>query len=176
MTIAGMLLVAAIATSTAMTGPGSKPFQAADMSSHCKMALVAVPVSEAGRVDLKVHFDSDVPVRIYSWRGHLYPLLGSAVKIRIADEAGRIFRASRVDTFVPEFPHKLDVVETLKYEYPQALRLRISAGPGMRRKGCWSISITYDTRKSVYVNAGLSPIRTVSEAVRICPDAEPATP
>lgn len=129
---------------------------------------IDIPREQApGELRLRLHFRSTIPRRIYSWRGHIYPILGTALRVRVVDANGRLVETRRADDFMPEVPHPRDGVEASSYDYPEALRLKLhSRGNGGTE--CLIVSLAYDTRAKAFRKAGLTPMHVESNSVRYC--------
>lgn len=116
-----------------------------------------------GRLSLRVSFTADHPIKVYSWRGNIYPILGYYLTAHARDDEGRALKVESTATVIPKLPHPLDVVTAEEYTYPEPLDLRVYDASGNPYLGCLIISLSYETTAGV-----LDPLKVESNRVTAC--------
>lgn len=116
-----------------------------------------------GRLSLSVTFTADHPIKVYSWRGNIYPILGYYLTAHAKDDQGRDLKVESTAKVIPKLPHPLDFVTAEEYTYPEPLDLRVYDASGNPYRGCLSISLSYETTAGV-----LDPLKVESNRVKAC--------
>ena len=130
---------------------------------------------------LHIEINADEKVRLYSWRGKIYPMLiGNSLKIKINGEEiilkgqigeGKNHIIENVEKVYPKTPHRLDIVEAKSFKYPHPLVLKITNKEGKTIDECLKLTLHYDTTDPIYRygERKFSPLKLKSNEVRICP-------
>ncbi len=127
--------------------------------------------SKDGALTLDVGYDSPSDVTVYSWRGHVYPLLGFGLTVTATDLEGRALSVESDAKVVPKIPHARDTVTASTYRYPEPLVLRILDKHSRPFRGCADIHLDYDLTKDASGNfrrAGLDLLQLRSNKIRVC--------
>lgn len=162
----GVALLTAL-TATAAVACGNTRALTAGIPSEGTMLVVSSVENDDSRFfELRVQIRAPRPIRIYSWRGQIYPLIGSGLAVKATDPQGREVPLVPVEVFMPEVPHSADVVESASYEYSRSLRLKTKSGGS--NPPCIMVSLVYDTTADIFRKPGLTPIQAESNLVRFC--------
>jgi len=127
--------------------------------------------SKDGVLTLEVGYDSPSDVTVYSWRGHVYPLLGFGLTVIATDVEGRALSVESDAKVVPKLPHAHDTVTASTYRYPEPLVLRLLDEHSHPFRGCADIHLDYDLTKDASGNfrrAGLDLLQLRSNKIRVC--------
>ena len=127
--------------------------------------------SEDSVLSLDVVFTSPSEITVYSWRGHIYPLLGFGLTVTAEDLHGRPLAVESVAKMLPKLPHKHDTVSGTAYKYPEPLMLRLLDGHSEPMRGCANVQLEYDLtsdRSGNFRRAGLDLLRVHSNKIRVC--------
>lgn len=126
--------------------------------------------NEDGRLSLQLELRSEEVAAYYSWRGYVYPLLGSGLFFEIeypADERLVIVSARKV---LPKIPHPKDVVLAKRYRYPKPLVVQVLRPDGSIYQGCVRFRLRYDTRRLSTFSGVLASIVARSDLLEVCND------
>ena len=123
-----------------------------------------------GVLFVKVGFHFDEPKTVYSWRGHLDPLLGYALKVRFENTGNLELRAEQLPRLIPKLPHPSDVAVGYAHSYP-TLTFKIVDSEGRPFHGCVEFVLIYDTtEKASYEKVGLDLLKLETKPLRACND------
>ena len=128
-------------------------------------------LSKDGVLTLGVGYESPSDVTVYSWRGHVYPLLGFGLTVTATDLEGRALSVEPVAKVAPKLPHARDTVTASTYRYPEPLVLRLLDERSQPFRGCADIHLDYDLTKDASGNfrrAGLDLLQLRSNRIRVC--------
>ncbi len=120
-----------------------------------------------GRLSLRVSFTADHPIKVYSWRGNIYPILGHYLTANAQDDQGRDLQVASTAKVIPKLPHPLDVVTAEEYTYPEPLDLHVHDASGNPYRGCLTINLFYETKAGV-----LEPLKVESNRVKVCNNSQ----
>jgi hypothetical protein len=139
---------------------------------HPALRIAAISPNPEGEVRLRVSMELPQPQRIYSWRGHIYPIIGHGLSAEAQSASGTILSIARPPQVMPEVPHPLDVVEARTVTY-EPLRLLVRTPDGRPYAGCFSIRLRYDTEQDQRFRAnGFSVLVIDSNELSVCNGGE----
>lgn len=111
-----------------------------------RISIDKIDILESHEVHVFVSLRPDKEAKLYNWRGHIYPLLDTALFISGYTSDGDRLYAQNVPKVMPKFPHRNDVVISSHYKYEHPLRLVFfDEEERIVSEGCIRIKIKYDT-------------------------------
>ncbi len=140
-------------------------------ASDIQLEIAPHAFSQDGILILNVAFHSTADVTVYSWRGHIYPLLGYGLSVDARDRNGAELSVEPVEKILPKLPGARDVATASRYEYPEPLVLQVRDSSGRPFQGCLNVQITYDVTADSgrrYSAVGLDLLRVRSNTVSTC--------
>jgi hypothetical protein len=136
-----------------------------------RLQITSRSFSKDAVLTLDVVFESPSEITVYSWRGHIYPLLGFGLTITANDPHGRALSIERVAKIVPKLPHAGDTATASTYRYPEPLLIQLLDERSQPWRGCADVQIDYDLTSDPSGNfrrAGLDLLHARSNEIRVC--------
>lgn len=123
-----------------------------------------------GTLSLQITISAASDVKLYSWDGAIYPMLGRGLTIDVRDQKGGAHSVESVEVVLPKFPHKDDSVVTRLYTYSKPLIVRVADVPAGSAGSCFDVVVEYDSRGERFAANGFSTLHLRSNSANICID------